>query len=81
MGRPEEWSEETRWVPIGALDLDKTAKTVADCLESVGFYKQAGRPEQERLFRDIFARAGITLDESRYLEAVFRKMARLASGK
>ncbi|MFA6506007.1 MAG: RNA methyltransferase [Treponemataceae bacterium] len=79
MGRPEEWEDQTRWVPINAEGLDQITTTVADCLESVGFYKQAGRSEQERLFRDIFARAGITLDESRYLEAIFRKMARLAT--
>lgn len=79
MGRPEAWGEEQSWVPIGAEGLDRIVGTVADSLASVGFYKQAGRAEQERLFRDIFARAGITLDESRYLEAIFRKMARLAA--
>lgn len=79
LGRPEEWRGEPRWVPIDAAGLDRVSGTIADCLESVGFYKQAGRADQERLFRDIFARAGITLDESRYLESIFRKLARLAS--
>ncbi len=80
LGRPEGWGSGGGWAPLDAVGLDGIAKTVADSLESVGFYKQAGRPEQERLFRDIFARAGLTMDESRYLEAIFRKMARLAAG-
>ena len=79
MGVPEEWAEEPGWVPLETAGLTRVASTIADCLESVGFYKQAGRAEQERLFRDIFARAGVTLDESRYLEAIFHKMARLAA--
>lgn len=77
LGLPGEWKGTAGWIPIGAAEQDRLAGTVADCLESAGFYKQAGRPEQERLFRDIFARAGVTLDESRYLEAIFRKLARL----
>lgn len=78
LGRPREWEGGSGWVPVGAAGLDRLTATIADSLESVGFYKQAGRSDQERLFRDVFARAGITLDESRYLEAIFRKLARLA---
>ena len=79
LGRPREWADKPSWVPIDAVELDRLSSTIADCLEAVGFYKQAGRSDQERLFRDIFARAGVTRDETRYLEAIFRKMARLAS--
>jgi len=79
MGLPSERPAESSWAPIGAERLDRLSAAIADSLASVGFYKQAGRADQERLFRDLFARAGMTLDESRYVESIFRKMARLAS--
>jgi tRNA/rRNA methyltransferase/tRNA (cytidine32/uridine32-2'-O)-methyltransferase len=68
------------WVPVGAESLDGLVSTVADSLESVGFYKQAGRAEQERFFRDIFARSGLTQDDVRRMDGIFRKMARLVQG-
>jgi len=67
-----------RWVPLDAAALEGVASDLADSLQEVGFYTQAGRGGQELFFRDILARAGVTLDESRYLRSIFRKMARLA---
>ncbi len=68
------------WVPVEAAAIDELVHTVADSLESVGFYKQAGRSEQERFFRDIFARSGLTRDDARRMDGIFRKMARLVDG-
>ena len=67
-----------RWVPVDRVRLEQTAAAMADSLESIGFYKQAGRQDQERFFRDILARAAPTLDEVRYLEKIFGKIARMA---
>jgi tRNA/rRNA methyltransferase/tRNA (cytidine32/uridine32-2'-O)-methyltransferase len=72
-------AEGPRWVPVDAGRIDALVRVIADSFHAIGFYKQAGREEQERFFRDLFARAGITTDESHYLERVFRKMGRLGS--
>jgi tRNA/rRNA methyltransferase/tRNA (cytidine32/uridine32-2'-O)-methyltransferase len=66
------------WVPLGQEQLDALARSVAGSLESLGFYKQPGRAEQERFFRDLFARAGVTRREAEYLAGIFEKAARLA---
>jgi tRNA/rRNA methyltransferase/tRNA (cytidine32/uridine32-2'-O)-methyltransferase len=65
----------SRWVPVERTVLDSAVKVMTDSLESIGFYKQFGREDQERFFRDIFSRAEITLKETRYLEQLFKKIA------
>ena len=70
---------DAHWIPATAERLDSVVKSVTDSLQSIGFYTQAGRPEQERFFRDILARATITTEEARYFESIFRKAARLSS--
>ena len=66
------------WVPLGQERLEALVQSVTGSLESLGFYKQPGRVEQERFFRDLFARAGITHREAEYLAGIFEKAARLA---
>jgi tRNA/rRNA methyltransferase/tRNA (cytidine32/uridine32-2'-O)-methyltransferase len=72
-------SKETagEWVSMHRADLDRLVQTVTDALESLGFYKQQGRLEQERFFRDIFSRAGISIREGAYMGDIFAKAARL----
>ncbi len=65
----------SRWVPVERTVLDSTVKVMSDALASIGFYKQYGREDQERFFRDILSRAEITLKETRYLEQLFKKIA------
>jgi len=67
------------YVPIHRARLDETVSVICDTLQGMGFYKIAGRGEQEVFFREILTRAGMTIGETRYLETIFRKMARLAS--
>lgn len=76
---PFDTSSGSQWVPVGRHDIDETVQIMTDALANIGFYKQAGRPEQERFFRDLLSRAGITLQEKRYLEQIFRKIGRLGS--
>jgi tRNA/rRNA methyltransferase/tRNA (cytidine32/uridine32-2'-O)-methyltransferase len=69
------------WIPLGQEDINALVQTLTGSLESLGFYKQGGRAEQESLFRDLFSRVGITRREADYLAGIFSKALRLASGK
>jgi tRNA/rRNA methyltransferase/tRNA (cytidine32/uridine32-2'-O)-methyltransferase len=60
------------------LQLDSLVESTTASLAGLGFYKQKGREEQERFLRDIFARAGLTLSEGRYLRNIIVKAGRLA---
>jgi tRNA C32,U32 (ribose-2'-O)-methylase TrmJ len=60
------------------LQLESLVKSTADSLAGLGFYKKKGREDQERFLRDVFARAGLTLGEGRYLGNIFAKAAHLA---
>jgi tRNA/rRNA methyltransferase/tRNA (cytidine32/uridine32-2'-O)-methyltransferase len=66
------------WTPLTRPQLDALVESVTNSLAGLGFYKQKGREEQERFLRDIFARAGLTLNEGRYLGNIFAKAANLA---
>jgi tRNA/rRNA methyltransferase/tRNA (cytidine32/uridine32-2'-O)-methyltransferase len=68
----------SQWVAVDRSVLDSAVKVMTDSLESIGFYKQFGREDQERFLRDIFSRAEITLKETRYLEQLFKKIAILS---
>lgn len=70
-----EEEKKKRWVPAERAVLDSAVKVMTDSLESIGFYKQYGREDQECFLRDIFSRAEITLKEVRYLEQLFKKVA------
>jgi tRNA/rRNA methyltransferase/tRNA (cytidine32/uridine32-2'-O)-methyltransferase len=69
------------WVPLDRLHQDALVKTVTDSLADLGFYKQRGREEQERFLRDLIARAGLTIDEGRYLGKIFAKAVNLGKKK
>jgi tRNA/rRNA methyltransferase/tRNA (cytidine32/uridine32-2'-O)-methyltransferase len=66
------------WTPMTRPQIDSLVESVTASLAGLGFYKQKGREEQERFLRDIFARAGLTLNEGRYLGNIFIKAANLA---
>ncbi|MDR2509410.1 MAG: RNA methyltransferase [Spirochaetaceae bacterium] len=58
---------------------DELTGEICDALAMLGFYKQPGRAYHEELFRDIFARAGLTQKESRYLHAICAKASRIGA--
>ncbi|MDR1302878.1 MAG: RNA methyltransferase [Treponema sp.] len=68
---------EGTWVPLDQTGLDRLVHSVTESLASLGFYKQPGREEQERFFRDVFARAGLSIREGVYLGNIFSKAAHL----
>jgi tRNA/rRNA methyltransferase/tRNA (cytidine32/uridine32-2'-O)-methyltransferase len=69
------------WIPLDQERLDALSRSVSDSLALLGFYKQPGREDQERFFRDIFSRAGLTQREGQYIADIFAKAARLAKKK
>ena len=63
------------WVPMSTAEIEAQVKKTSYFLESKGFYKYPGREEQERFLNDIMARAGLTLNEGRYLCDIIAKSA------
>lgn len=63
--------------PIDEQRLTELSTSVGDSLDRIKFYKQNERAEVERFFRDILARATLSEGESKRLEKMFVKMARL----
>jgi tRNA/rRNA methyltransferase/tRNA (cytidine32/uridine32-2'-O)-methyltransferase len=66
--------------PVDRAVADALAASIGDSLSKIGFYRQRGREEQEVFFRDLINRAGLTVNEARYLGAIFAKAAKLAGG-
>jgi tRNA/rRNA methyltransferase/tRNA (cytidine32/uridine32-2'-O)-methyltransferase len=66
------------WKPVSQDEIKGLVTSITDSLASIGFYKQAGRDLQERFFRDLFARSGLTQEERTYLEGIFKKIGKLA---
>jgi TrmH family RNA methyltransferase len=66
-----------QWVPIDAAAIDGFVSAIIGALERLGFYKKPGRDRQAELFRDMFARAGLTQSEADYLRNIFFKAARI----
>jgi tRNA/rRNA methyltransferase/tRNA (cytidine32/uridine32-2'-O)-methyltransferase len=67
-----------QWVPLDQEAIDDLVREVMDSLKILGFYKQRGREEQERFFRDIFSRTALTEREGRYFVSIIAKAVRLA---
>jgi len=66
-----------QWVPLDQEAISALVRKVTDDLKLLGFYKQAGREEQERFFRDIFSRAALTEREGRYFASLISRAVRL----
>ena len=74
---PEKEAVKGQWVPLDQEALGAMVLDLMDVLKALGFYKQIGREEQERFFRDVFSRAGLTEREGRYFSDIIAKAARL----
>jgi len=66
-----------QWIPLDQETINFLVKKLTDRLKDLGFYKQPGREEQERFYRDLFSRAGLTEREAMYLIDNIAKAARL----
>jgi len=65
-------------LPASRARLDEAAAGIADDLARIGFFKIGGRPDLERFFRSLLARAGADAGEIGYLGEIFRKAAALS---
>ena len=66
------------YIPIESKRLKETINIIADSLQKIGFFKQAGRKDMELFWRDILSRAALSEGEAQYLEKTFTKAAGLA---
>ena len=66
-----------QWVPIDQKAIKEQVSEITANLQKLGFYKQAGRKEQERFFRDIFSRACITKNEAGYFSGLIHRAVQL----
>jgi tRNA/rRNA methyltransferase/tRNA (cytidine32/uridine32-2'-O)-methyltransferase len=68
-----------QWVPLDEERIGALVGEITSHLKILGFYKQPGREEQERFFRDIFSRAALTEREGRYFAEIISKAAHLVT--
>jgi tRNA/rRNA methyltransferase/tRNA (cytidine32/uridine32-2'-O)-methyltransferase len=66
------------WTPMDMSKIAPVVLSITDSLTLLGFYKQRSREYQEKFFRDIISRAGLSIKEGAYMRDIFAKAARLA---
>ena len=67
------------FTPIGATAVDELVSVITDSLKSIGFFTQVTPSQMAIFFKDIIARAGLSVNEARRLGVIFRKIAGLAA--
>ncbi|MCL2244659.1 MAG: TrmJ/YjtD family RNA methyltransferase [Treponema sp.] len=65
------------WQAMNQVETAALVDSIADILESVGFYKYPNRDMQTRFLHDVISRAGLTEREGGYLKEIIIKAARL----
>ena len=66
-------------MPLNRGEAEDLARSITGTLESLGFYRHPGREIQERFFRDLIGRAGLTEREGKYLGDILAKAGRLGA--
>ena len=69
----------TPFTSIPSTAVDALVEVIASSLKSIGFFTLVGPESMSVFWKDIIARAGISVNEARRLEVTFRKIAGLAS--
>lgn len=64
--------------PAGRDEAEGAARRIADALHGAGFYKIAGREDQERFLAGVAARAALSPAELTRFEGIFTKFAALS---
>ena len=59
------------FTPLSLSRIDKTVSCIADNLQKIGFFKITGRPDMERFWRSLLARAALSESEAQYIEKTF----------
>jgi tRNA/rRNA methyltransferase/tRNA (cytidine32/uridine32-2'-O)-methyltransferase len=68
------------WTPMDMSKITAAAASITDSLALLGFYKQRDRAYQEKFFRDVISRAGLSIKEGAYMVDIFAKAARHPAG-
>jgi TrmH family RNA methyltransferase len=69
----------TPFAPVGAAAVDDLVSVITGSLESIGFFTQVTPRQMGVYFKDIIARAGLSVNEAKRLGVIFKKIAGLAS--
>lgn len=69
----------TPFSPIASGELDALVSVIARSLKAVGFFSLVGPQNMSVFFKDILGRAGLSVNEARRLETVFKKIAGLVT--
>ncbi len=60
--------------PVAREEVDHLVSVIHDSLEAMHYFKSADRFHTDRYFRDILARASLSVREARHMEKIFRKL-------
>jgi tRNA/rRNA methyltransferase len=71
----------TPFIPIDASAVDALVSVMTQSLGRIGFFTLVGPEEMSVFLKDIIARAGLSVNESRRIGAIFRKIAGLVTRK
>ena len=63
-----------RFAPVELKQVDELADTINSTLNAIGYFDKADRFGTRQYFRDILARAGLSMKEARHMEKVFNKI-------
>lgn len=69
----------TPFSPIGSHALDELVGVITESLRSIGFFTLVTPRQMGVFFKDILARAGLSVNEAKRLGVIFSKIAGLAS--
>jgi len=67
-----------RWTPLSRDRREEILRGITENLSLLGFYRRQGREAQERVLRELFARAALTEGEAAYLSRLVNRAVHLA---
>lgn len=67
------------YIPVTQARLGTTVGTITESLQTMGFFKIAGKDDMARFWRDVLSRAALSEGEATYIEKTFSKAAGLFS--
>jgi tRNA/rRNA methyltransferase len=71
----------TPFSPISMAELDALVSVITRSLKRIGFFHLVGPEQMGIFFKDIFGRAGLSVNETKRLGVTFRKIAGLITKK
>jgi TrmH family RNA methyltransferase len=71
----------TPFSPVSARALDELVSVITRSLAGIGFFTIVGPDSMAVYFKDILARAGLSVNEARRMGVIFRKIAGLKTGR